>query len=158
VDGELTTTFIRLRNSKHEGNRLTLKSRILVVDDEPTIVQTACNLLRSSGFEALGVNSGDEAIAKAATFCPDVLLSDVTMPGMNGFETALAVKKLCPGCRLLFFSGHPDAAVMVEGLRAIGHRFELLEKPLDPAVLVEKIKTELGGNEKRPNSGGAPDR
>jgi CheY-like chemotaxis protein len=128
-----------------------MRNRILVVDDEPIIVQTVCIVLRSAGFDALGVKSGDEAIAEAATFCPDVLLSDVMMPGMNGFVTAIEVKKRCPGCRLLFFSGSVDAAVMGEDMRALGHRFELLEKPLEPAVLVEKIKIALAGNEKRPN-------
>ena len=146
LDDELMNTFLHLGNSAQEENRLTMRTRILVVDDEPAIVQTVCIVLGSSGFDALGVNSGDEAIAKAATFCPDVLLSDVMMPGMSGFETALEVKKLCPGCRLLFFSGRTDVAVLGEGLKTLGHRFELLPKPVDPAVLVEKIKTALSGN------------
>ena len=146
VDDELMNTLLPLGNSAQERDRLTMRTRILVVDDEPTIVQIVCMVLGSAGFDAVGVNSGDEAIAKAATFSPDVLLSDVMMPGMSGFETALEVKKLCPGCRLLFFSGRIDGAVMGEGLRTLGHHFELLPKPVQPDVLLEKIKTALAGN------------
>jgi CheY-like chemotaxis protein len=120
-----------------------IKSRILVVDDEPTIVSTICMILDAHGFDAVGVNSGYAAIARVGDFCPDLLLSDIKMPGMNGFETGVEIKKLCPDCRLLFFSGYAEVLSMAEALRDSGHCFELLPKPLHPTVLVEKIKAAL---------------
>lgn len=120
-----------------------MKHRVLVVDDEPTIVSTICMILDASGFDVVGVNSGYAAIARVGDFCPDLLLSDIKMPGMNGFETGVEIKKLCPDCRLLFFSGYSDVSGMAEALRDSGHRFELLPKPLHPNVLLDKIKAAL---------------
>lgn len=115
------------------------KSRILVVDDEPSIVDTICMILETYGYDAVGLNSGYEAIARVPSFRPDLLLCDIVMPGMNGFDTGLEIKKLCPDCQLLFFSGYPDLSGMAKPLRDSGHHFELLPKPLHPSVLVDKV-------------------
>ena len=141
-------TFIPLGNSAQERNP-SMRSRILVVDDEPTIVQTVCNVLGSSGFDVLGVNAGDEAIAAVATFCPDVLLSDVMMPGMNGFEIGLEIKKLCPNCHLLFFTGQSEVSDLSEDLKRNGHRFELLRKPVPPMELIDRVKAALAQADQR---------
>jgi two-component system, NtrC family, nitrogen regulation response regulator NtrX len=120
-----------------------MKPTILVVDDEPSIVATVCAILEAYGFSAVGATSGTEAIAKAAETCPDLLLSDVMMPGMNGFETALQVKKHCPKCALLFFTGYANVANLGVDLENNGYVFEMLSKPLPGAILVEKIKGAL---------------
>jgi len=119
---------------------------VLVVDDEPSIVSTVCAILHVYGFRTLSATSGPEAIAKAAGACPDLLLCDVIMPGMNGFQTALQVKKLCPQCRLLFFTGYAAVADLAEGLKNDGHDFEMLSKPLPPAVLVDRVKAVLAAS------------
>lgn len=121
-------------------------SRILVVDDEPLIVETMCAILKGKGYSTIGVNSGLEAIAKARDFQPDLLLIDVLMPGLSGFEAGLRVKELCPGCRLLFFSGYsatPEMTVLSEKLRRSGYSFELLTKPLPSGKLLDKVKAAL---------------
>lgn len=120
-----------------------MKRRVLVVDDEPSIVNTICMILDAYGFDAVGVNSGYAAIARVTDFRPDLLLSDIMMPGMNGFETGIEIKKLCPDCRLLFFSGYSNLSGMAQDLKKQGHRFEVLFKPMQPASLIEKIKARL---------------
>jgi CheY-like chemotaxis protein len=120
-----------------------MKPRVLVVDDEPAIVATVCAILEAYGFSPVGVTSGEEAIAKATDSCPDVLLCDVMMPGLNGFETGLQVKKVCPTCRLLFFTGYAEVPGLADDLKSNGHAFEVLGKPVRPAELVDKINAAL---------------
>lgn len=116
---------------------------ILVVDDEPAIVETVCLLLEADGLNAIGAHSGAEAVAKAQESCPDLLFSDIVMPGMNGFELALQIKAHCPHCRLIFFSGYAEVAEMSSGLRERGYEFEVLRKPMLPTLMVEKVRAAL---------------
>jgi CheY-like chemotaxis protein len=129
---------------------LSMSGRILVVDDELPIVETLRLILEMSGYSVCTAVSGIQAIAKAEEGCPDLLLSDVMMPGLNGFETALRIKKHCPGCRLLFFSGYsgtPEMLYLNENLKDRGYEFEVLAKPLHPSLLLEKVKFVLRGEE-----------
>ena len=121
-----------------------IKTRVLVVDDEPSIMRTVCMILEAYGFDTQGASSGDEAITQAANSCPDLLLSDVMMPGKNGFETALEIKKLCPECRLLFFTGYASQiASLTVTLTSNGYRFDLLSKPMLPKELLDSVKAAL---------------
>ena len=60
--------------------------RILVVDDEDSITQLLCTALRYEGFETSSAANGREAMTAAATFRPDLVLLDVMLPDMDGFE------------------------------------------------------------------------
>jgi CheY-like chemotaxis protein len=123
-----------------------MRTRILVVDDQLFITETLRIILETRGYVVLCANSGIEAIAEAGTYSPHLLLSDVMMPGLNGFEAGLRIKERCPDCRLLFLSGYaksPSMSVMTEGLKRRGYRFELLEKPIPPDVLLDKVKAAL---------------
>jgi CheY-like chemotaxis protein len=126
------------------------KERILVVDDEKSIVETLRMILEMSGYAVHAAVSGQQAIATVEEGCPDLLLSDVMMPGLNGFETALRIKQRCPGCRLLFFSGYansPEVLHLSENLTAQGYEFEVLAKPLHPSMLLEKVHFALRGKD-----------
>jgi CheY-like chemotaxis protein len=120
---------------------------ILLVDDERSIVDSLGEILQAEGYDVLAACSGTEAIAKASERCPHLLLSDVLMPGMNGFELALEIKKLCPACRILLFSGQAATAQIAQSFTQtfsrLGHRFELLPKPLHPAALLAKLEESL---------------
>jgi CheY-like chemotaxis protein len=121
--------------------------KVLVVDDERAIVDSLCEILESAGYQAFSASSGEEALAVVAKTCPDLLLSDVLMPGMNGFELALEVKHLCPTCRLLLFSGQAATAQLAQQFSSTftsrGYRFELLPKPLHPLALLKKLEETL---------------
>lgn len=134
-----------------------MSRRILVVDDERFIAETLRLILEVHGYIAQSALSGIQAVELAQEFRPDLLLSDVMMPGMNGFEAGVQIKRRCPDCVLLFFSGHtanPEFSLIREDLKKEGYPFEVLEKPLDPELLLDRIK-ELLGEDTEPCAAGA---
>jgi CheY-like chemotaxis protein len=122
-------------------------SKILVVDDEQPIAETMRDIFQAFGYKAFCAYSGSEAVSQAADICPDLLISDVMMPGLNGFETALQVKEVCPGCRLILFTGQVASAVVAEGFAKTfserGYYYDMLSKPLHPRELIGKVQEVL---------------
>jgi len=121
--------------------------KILVVDDEPAIAESLSEILQAAGYEVATSASGEDAVRLAERFSPEVLLSDVLMPGMNGFELALRIKAMLPDCRLLLFSGQASTAQLAreesERFTRMGYRFELLPKPLHPDALLKVLEESL---------------
>lgn len=121
--------------------------RILVVDDEELIVTTIKTIFIAYGYDAEVALSGEEAIAKARAVSPDLLLCDVKLPGLNGFEAALEIKEFCPQCHLLFFSAYVDAEYLVQDFGKIfaerGYPMELLPKPVHPTTLLRTVEKKL---------------
>ena len=114
-----------------------------MVDDERPIADSLKEIIASAGYEVLCAYSGEEAVSKIQDFCPNLLLSDVLMPKMNGFELALEVKRACPNCRLVLFSGQAATAQLaqnyVDSFTRLGYRFDLLPKPIHPEMLLRKL-------------------
>src|ERR1022692_3506737 len=73
--------------------KLGMRKKILVVDDEEDIVDVEKTFLVSLGYEVSTASNGDDAIAKASSEKPDLILLDILMPGKSGFEVARALKK-----------------------------------------------------------------
>jgi CheY-like chemotaxis protein len=120
--------------------------RILVVDDEPCIADTLATILRSSGYDAVSFHNGKSALEASRFHAPDLLITDVTMPGMSGLELAILMRKLCPDCRILLFSGLSHNFDLVEEANRKGHNFVLLEKPIHPAELLKKVAATVTGD------------
>jgi CheY-like chemotaxis protein len=125
------------RAPSHEGTR----QKILIADDEHVIADTLAVILRRNGFDTVAVYDGAAAVETAETWKPDLLLSDVMMPPMNGIEAAIEICKLLPECRVFLFSGYAAAAALLLDARVKGHKFEILEKPLHPAELIAHLQT-----------------
>lgn len=115
-----------------------LCSRILVVDDEPTITDTLSVILRLNGYETIPAYSGEEAVRLARDSRPDFLLSDIRMPGISGIDAAVEILRFLPQCLVLFISGHSLAEIMADP-RIDGNGFEVLAKPVAPPVLLNKV-------------------
>jgi CheY-like chemotaxis protein len=114
--------------------------KIIVVDDEPIIADTLVNILAGEGHDALAVSQGDSAVKWAKMMLPDAVISDVIMPGMDGVETAKAIMKFLPTCRIILFSGQAASVDLLSKARAEGYVFEVLAKPINPDKLLEKLK------------------
>jgi CheY-like chemotaxis protein len=70
---------------------------------------------------------------------PDLLITDVIMPGMDGVQTAKEILKLVPNCRIVLFSGQAVSTDLVSKARAEGYFFEILAKPINPNILLAAI-------------------
>ena len=118
-----------------------VKRRVaLVVDDEKVIATTLAVILNNAGFEAHALFSGQDAVDALETLQPDLLISDVVMPGMTGIEAAIITRRLLPKCKILLFSGQAATADLLESARSQGHEFELLTKPVHPTDLLTKLR------------------
>jgi CheY-like chemotaxis protein len=116
------------------------KPRVLVVDDERVIADTLSIILNQNGFDASAVYTGSAAVDRARELQPQLVISDVIMPDMNGIEAAIRIRKALPGCKILLFSGQAATADLLEKARAQGHEFEILAKPVHPQDLLAKLK------------------
>lgn len=113
---------------------------VLVVDDEETLANTTVEILNMAGFCAFVAYGGQMALELAAKFHPDILLTDVMMPGMNGLELAISISQLLPHTRILLISGQAGTLDLLEKARSEGHSFELVAKPIHPLKLIEHLK------------------
>lgn len=115
------------------------KPRVLVIDDEELIAESVAEILRSEGLDAIVAFSGQEALEVVKDICPDIVLSDVLMPEIDGVETAKRILAMCPETRILLFSGQAATSDLLERAKEQGHQFELLPKPLHPTRLIAAI-------------------
>lgn len=116
------------------------KIRVLVVDDETTITDTLVEILNCEGFEAISAAAGEEALDRIQTFGPEVVISDVVMPGMNGVELGIQIRQVLPKCRVILFSGQTATVDLLTEARRRGHEFEIVAKPVKPQRLLSIIR------------------
>ena len=116
------------------------KPKVLVVDDERVIADTLAMILNQSGFDARSVYSGEKALESAASFEPDMLISDVIMADLNGIDAAIRIRALLPSIKILLFSGQAATADLLEKARAKGYEFEILAKPVHPQDLLSRLR------------------
>ena len=112
---------------------------IFVVDDEQCIADTLAAILNHAGYRASPAYDAQMALSLCETSLPDLVISDVVMPGINGIEMAIQIKQRYPSCQILLFSGLAATADLLEKARCQGYHFELLAKPVHPADLLEKV-------------------
>jgi CheY-like chemotaxis protein len=116
------------------------KPTVLVVDDEKMIADTLAIILNQSGYDAVAVYTGAAAVESARANRPDLIISDVIMPDMNGIEAVIKIREFLPGCKILLFSGQAATADLLEMARSQGHEFEILAKPVHPQDLLAKLR------------------
>ena len=117
-----------------------LRRKVLVADDVRVIAETLAVILNRSGFDPAVAYDGEEAVEKARNWKPDLLLSDVIMPRLNGIEAAIQICMLIPECRVLLFSAQAATAGRLQDSHLNGRRFEILEKPIHPAELIARLR------------------
>jgi CheY-like chemotaxis protein len=118
---------------------VTSKRRVVVVDDEVTIARTLKAILNHAGFDAHAMFSGQELVDSLETLRPDVLITDVEMPGMTGIEVAIITRKKLPNCKIFLISAQAATSSMLVKAREQGHEFELFGKPLHLPDLLAKL-------------------
>ena len=113
--------------------------RILLVDDEAGFAELLRDLLEMDNYEVVIAHDGQDGLEKLKGFVPDVIISDIVMPRMSGFELFKSVKAQPSTASIpfLFITGFQDDRVLAEA-RKVGV-FGILRKPVD----IEQIETRL---------------
>lgn len=118
--------------------------KILIVDDEPNIIISLEFLMKKEGFEIAVAGDGDEALAKVASFAPDLVLLDVMMPKKSGYEVCevLRADPARAGLLIVMLTAKGRDTEVAKGL-AIGAD-AYVTKPFSTKELVAKVKGMLG--------------
>ncbi len=117
--------------------------RILILDDEVAIAESLEMIFRGCGHEVRSALSAEQAIETIAAWQPDLAIVDVMLPQMNGIEFGIVLISNYPACRVVLVSGHPGTEDLLEAARRQGCDFEILAKPLHPAVFLEIVSNLL---------------
>lgn len=120
-----------------------MSKRLLVVDDEPNLLVAVGACLRGEGFDVVTARSGAEALVRVAETVPDLIVSDVRMPGMDGYQFARQLRSsprtaLTP---VVFLTAKDETTDRIEGFRAGVDAY--LTKPFEPDELVAVIRSIL---------------
>ena len=115
---------------------------VMVVDDEPLVADTLAMILKHAGYHAVRAYNAKTALEMANVRAPDLLISDVAMPEMNGVELALGMMAIAPQCKVVLFSGHARSADLMRAYDA-GHDFPLMAKPMHPTEMLGQVAKSL---------------
>ncbi len=123
-------------------------TKIMVVDDEYFIVKVVGDLLRNNGYEVIESHSGFECLEKLKIETPDLIILDIMMPEMDGWETLDKIKKIkkfesTPVIMLTVVELTPDTLKK----RPVHHLVDYIQKPYSVRTLIPKIKVALRINE-----------
>jgi two-component system cell cycle sensor histidine kinase/response regulator CckA len=116
---------------------------VLVVEDDDTVRELVCQMLRTVGYTVLEARHGGEAllICERTSEPIDLMVTDVVMPQMSGRQLAERLEPLQPEMKVLFMSGHTDDAVIRHGVRNAMMTF--IQKPFTPAALTRQVRAVL---------------
>jgi two-component system KDP operon response regulator KdpE len=119
-----------------------MAKKILVVDDEPSLVRIISQVLTDKGFEVLQANNGQEALRLLFAQKPDLVLLDVVMPGMDGWQTCSRIRDISPAIPIIMLTGQRKTEDdVVRGLDYGADDYLL--KPVGNRELVARVRAAL---------------
>jgi len=122
---------------------ITHQETILVVDDNPINLKVLCDFLHINNYKVIIAHSGEQALVTVHKVCPDLILLDVMMPGIDGFETCRQLKQnpRTQDIPILFMTALTDTVNKIQGLE-LG-AVDYIGKPFDQAETLARIKAHL---------------
>ena len=120
-----------------------MSKRLLVVDDEPNLLRAVAASLRTEGYEVVTARNGREALVRVAESVPDLIISDIRMPGMDGYQLAgqLRASSRTAIVPIIFLTAKDETADRVAGFRAGVDAY--ITKPFEPDELLAVIQSIL---------------
>ena len=114
---------------------------ISIVDDDPSVREALCRLLRTVGFEVTAFASAEEYLSSDRPKNPDCLIADVRMPGMGGIELRRQLVASHVDIPVIFTTAHEDESIRAQALN--GHASPVLRKPFSEEALLNAINKAL---------------
>jgi two-component system, OmpR family, response regulator MtrA len=124
-----------------------MKSRVLVVDDDPALSEMLSIVLRGEGFDTAVVSDGPRALPAVRELRPDVVLLDLMLPGMNGIDVCRAIRAES-GVPIVMLTAKSDTVDVVLGLESGADDYVI--KPFKPKELVARIRARLRRTDAEP--------
>ncbi len=124
-----------------------MKSRVLVVDDDPALAEMLTIVLRGEGFDTAVVGDGTRALPAVRDMRPDVVLLDLMLPGMNGIDVCRAIRAES-GVPIVMLTAKSDTVDIVLGLESGADDYVV--KPFKPKELVARIRARVRRTETEP--------
>lgn len=115
--------------------------RIIVVDDERSVADSLAEILQDRGYEVFVCYDPTLAITAGDKLRPHVLISDIVMPHMNGFELARHFAQHHPQCKVLLLSGNASSASLAHDAEAAGPVPHCLDKPVHPSRILSFLES-----------------
>lgn len=128
----------------YKGGR---RSRILVVDEESATADALAGILRHNGYATEAVYDGISALQRALLSPPELVITDVVLPGMSGVQLAVTIKRAYPNCKILLYSGQASTPELIRSPHCAPYDFTLLSKPVRPSDLLALVEHRLGSGE-----------
>ncbi len=125
--------------------------RILIADDDPVSLYLLSNIFTEEGFTVNCVKSGEEALNTVLSFRPDIIVLDIVMKGMYGYEVCerLKANRETADIPVVFISSREDAEAEIAGLRAGG--IDFITKPFNPAIVRMRVSNYIELKKTRDN-------
>ena len=133
-----------------------IRARVILADDHPAILEDLQTLLKQEFEVVATVGDGNALVAAAETLAPDVIVTDIAMPGLNGMTAAADILRSNPDARIVFVSAYNDPVLVKKGL-ATG-AFAYVSKLRAGEDLVPAIHAALRGEHHLSSTVGASDR
>jgi two-component system response regulator MtrA len=124
-----------------------MKSRVLVVDDDPALAEMLTIVLRGEGFDTAVVADGTRALPAVRELRPDVVLLDLMLPGMNGIDVCRAIRAES-GVPIVMLTAKSDTVDIVLGLESGADDY--IVKPFKPKELVARVRARVRRTETEP--------
>ena len=120
-----------------------MAKQLLVVDDDPGLLLAVSDTLRAEGYEVQTARRAREAMIRVAESLPDLIISDIRMPGMGGIEGVARLANLMPKVRIVMLTAYEDSEDIIHSLSAGAHGY--LMKDQAAGELVNAVRSVLKG-------------
>lgn len=117
------------------------RATVLIIDDEPGVLDTVRDVLGDEGYDTLTTRSGEEGLALYERHRPDLVVLDIWLPDRDGLEVLQALRDLDPRASVVMISGHGTVGTAVKAMRM--GAYDYLEKPLSYTQLVDAVAAAL---------------
>jgi twitching motility two-component system response regulator PilH len=119
-------------------------AKVLIVDDSETQLYSLSKIVEGEGHEVITASGGEEAVRAAADHLPNLILMDVVMPDLNGFQATRKISKNASTANIpvIFVTTKDQETDRIWGMRQGAHAY--LTKPIDKKALIEAMKDALG--------------